>query len=94
MGDVGPNAQIDHRSATVYSRRRAIGNFRLNKISLVFVILQSLPSEGAEGRAIVVLHSRGTFPVTFSSKREGVRTFADLWWHCQRSSQGRDSLRA
>ena len=39
VGDVGPNAQVDHRSATVYSGRRAVGNFRLNKISLVFVIL-------------------------------------------------------
>lgn len=38
--DVGSNAQIDHRSTTVNSRRRAIGNFSLNEVSLVFIILQ------------------------------------------------------
>ena len=40
VGDVRSNAQVDHGSATVYSRRRPIGNFSLNKISLVFIILQ------------------------------------------------------
>jgi hypothetical protein len=40
VGYVGPNAEVDHGSATVYSRRRPIGNFSLNKISLVFIILQ------------------------------------------------------
>lgn len=40
VGDVRSNAQIDHRSTTVNSRRRAIGNFSLNEVSLVFIILQ------------------------------------------------------
>jgi len=40
VGDVRSNAQIDHRSTTVNSRRRAIGNFSLNEVSLVFIVLQ------------------------------------------------------
>lgn len=40
VGYVRSNAQIDHRSTTVNSRRRAIGNFSLNEISLIFIILQ------------------------------------------------------
>jgi hypothetical protein len=39
VGDVRSNAQIDHRSTTVNSRRRAVGNFSLNEVSLVFIIL-------------------------------------------------------
>jgi hypothetical protein len=40
VGDVRSNAQVDHGSAAVYSRRRSIRNFSLNKIFLVFIILQ------------------------------------------------------
>jgi hypothetical protein len=40
MGDVRSNAQIDHRSATVNSRSRAIGNFSLDEVFLVFIVLQ------------------------------------------------------
>jgi hypothetical protein len=40
VGDVRSNAQIDHGSATINSRRCAIGNFSLNEVSLVFIILQ------------------------------------------------------
>jgi hypothetical protein len=40
VGDVRSSAQIDHRSTTVNSRRRAIRNFSLNEVSLEFIILQ------------------------------------------------------
>ena len=40
VGDVRSNAQIDHRSTTVNSRGRAIRNFSLNEVSLVFIVLQ------------------------------------------------------
>lgn len=40
VGDVRSNAQIDHRSTTVNSRRGAIRNFGLYEVSLVFIILQ------------------------------------------------------
>lgn len=39
VGDVGTNAEIDHRAATVYSSRGAIGNLGFNEVFLVFVIL-------------------------------------------------------
>ncbi len=38
--DVRSNAQIDHRPTTVNSCRRPIWDFSLNKISLIFIILQ------------------------------------------------------
>ena len=41
VGDVRSNAQVDHGSAAVYSRRRSIRNLSLNKIFLVFIILQT-----------------------------------------------------
>ena len=40
VGEVRSNAEIDHRSTTVNSRRRAIRNFSFNEVSLVFIILQ------------------------------------------------------
>ena len=39
VGYVRSNTQIDHGSTTVNSRRRAIRNFSLNEVSLVFIIL-------------------------------------------------------
>jgi hypothetical protein len=75
--DVRSNAQIYHRSTTVNSRRRAIGNFGLNEVSLVFIILQST-IRGIENQRHRLLNSRRTFPVIFPLKRQGARTFDDL----------------
>ncbi len=39
MRNVGTNAEVDHRTASVYGRRGAIGHFGVNEVLLVFVIL-------------------------------------------------------
>ena len=48
VGDVGTNTQVDHGSATVYGCSRPIGNFGLNKIPFVFIILQTHLRHGCE----------------------------------------------
>jgi hypothetical protein len=77
VGDVRANTQIDHRSTTVNSRRRAIGNFSLNEVSLVFIILQ-MYHQGIDSQTTVLLNSRRTFSVIFPLKRQGAQTFDDL----------------
>ena len=37
--DVRSDTQVDHGSATIYSCRRPVGNFGLNKIPLILIIL-------------------------------------------------------
>ena len=39
------NAEIDHRTATVYSGRGAVGNFSLDEVFLVFIVLQKAVDE-------------------------------------------------
>lgn len=78
VGDVRSNAQVDHGSAAVYGRRRSIRNFSLNKIFLVFIILQIHHHQRDRNARSSCLNSRGTFPVIFPLEQEGARTFADL----------------
>ena len=40
MGNMWANAEIDHRAAAVYSSGGAVGNFGLDEVLLVFVVLQ------------------------------------------------------
>jgi hypothetical protein len=77
VGDVRSNAQIDHRSTTVNSRGRAIGNFSLNEVFLVFIILQMYHQRDRKSN-YRLLNSRRTFPVIFLLKRQGAQTFDDL----------------
>jgi hypothetical protein len=41
VGNMGPNAQVNHRSTAVNSGRRSVGYFALNQVFFVFVILSS-----------------------------------------------------
>lgn len=45
MGNMWANAEIDHRTATVYSGRGAVGNFSLDEVFLVFIVLQKAVDE-------------------------------------------------